>query len=49
MANIPFSHAPVFSSDNARLRQVGAAASLVLMAIVAGALGVAGAIATFGF
>jgi hypothetical protein len=30
-------------------RQVGAAAGFVLMAIVAGSIGVAGAIATFGF
>lgn len=51
MANIPFSPTliPADSRVLAMRRQIGAAAGFVLMAIAAGAIGVAGAIATFGF
>jgi len=51
MANIPFSPSLIPADPRmlALRRQVGAAAGFVLMAIFAGAIGVAGAIYTFGF
>lgn len=49
MANIPFS--PIFqdSRPHALASQIGSAAGFVLMAIVAGAVSISAAIATFGF
>ncbi|NWG70937.1 MAG: hypothetical protein HXY23_04910 [Parvularculaceae bacterium] len=50
MANITFTtHLPADTRLPALQRQLGAAAGFILMAIVAGSIGVAGAIATFGF